>query len=139
MARWQRQVHMPAPEKPEDTDLNTYLKKSELGWYSVLFDSGRADPQRIIILKGEGFQYLRLAKTWIMEGTFQIVPKLFYQLYTIHVDHFAGVFPVLFALLPNKSSATYEKLFHAIRDELEAIPFRLDLDEGPKPKSIVID
>ncbi|GAV01021.1 hypothetical protein RvY_11797-2 [Ramazzottius varieornatus] len=138
-ARWQRQVHMPAPEKPEDIDLNTYLEKSEVGWDSVLFDSERADPQRIIILKGEVFQDLRLAKTWIMDDTFQIVPKLFHQLYTIHFDHSCGLFPVLFTLLPDKSSATYERLFRAIPGELEAMPFRLDLEEGPKPKSIVID
>ncbi|GAU90515.1 hypothetical protein RvY_02921 [Ramazzottius varieornatus] len=74
-----------------------------------------------------------------MDGTFQIVPKLFHQLYTIHVEHFGGVFPVIFALLPNKSSATNERLFRGIRDELEAMPFRLDLGEGPKPKNIVVD
>ncbi|GAU92460.1 hypothetical protein RvY_04538 [Ramazzottius varieornatus] len=63
MACRQRQVQMPAPEKPEDIDLNIYLENSELGWDSVSFDSGRADSQRIIYLKGEDFQYLRLAKT----------------------------------------------------------------------------
>ncbi|GAU92459.1 hypothetical protein RvY_04537 [Ramazzottius varieornatus] len=52
---------------------------------------------------------------------------------------------VLFALRPNKSSATYERLVRAVRavravrDELEAMPFRLDLDEGLKPMSIVTD
>ncbi|GAV02807.1 hypothetical protein RvY_13327 [Ramazzottius varieornatus] len=46
---------------------------------------------------------------------------------------------MLFALLRNKSSVTYGRLFRAIRDELKAMPFRLDLDEGPKRKSIVID
>ncbi|GAU94356.1 hypothetical protein RvY_06145 [Ramazzottius varieornatus] len=35
------------------------------------------------------------------------------------------------------NSAIYERLFRGIRDELEAMAFRFDLDEGPKPKNIV--
>ena len=141
VVRWQRKVQLPTPTRREDIDLEAYLAKSELGKESVLYDSGRMDSKRIIILKAEDFRYLRDADTWIMDGTFRMVPSLFMQLYTIHVDFFGGVFPVLFALLPDKTTETYERLFREVRTALESMPFKSSGDLGGrlKPNYIVID
>ena len=52
-----------------------------------------------------------------IDGTFKSVNKeLFYQLYTVHFESNGGVFPVFYALLPNKQKGTYEKLFRKIED-----------------------
>ena len=139
MVRRQRKIQMPVPTQREDIDLESYLEKSELGKDCVLFDSGNLDPNRIIVFKAEDFKYLHEATTWIMDGTFLICPQLFMQLYTIHVELFGGVFPVLFALLPNKTTLIYERLFRVIREVLESMPFKTDKDSIPKPQYIVVD
>ena len=139
MVRRQRETHMPVPTRLEDIDLESYFGKSELGSECVLYDSGSSDPNRIIVFKAEDFRYLHEAATWIMDGTFSICPPLFLQLYTIHVELFGGVFPVLFALLPNKTTSTYERLFREIRHVLESIPFTANGGHLPKPENIIID
>ena len=130
---------MPVPTRLEDIDLESYFGKSELGSECVLYDSGSSDPNRIIVFKAEDFRYLHEAATWIMDGTFSICPPLFLQLYTIHVELFGGVSPVLFALLPNKTTSTYERLFREIRYVLESMPFTANAVPSPKPENIIVD
>jgi len=45
-----------------------------------------------------------------MDGTFKSSPKIFLQLYTIHFIYFDVVFPGMYALLPNKSETTYNRM-----------------------------
>lgn len=57
------------------------------------------------------------------DGTFKCCPKPFYQLYSIHGDigstvETTNVMPLIFALLPNKSQATYNILFNLIKSAL---------------------
>lgn len=48
---------------------------------------------------------------------FDCIPNnLFGQLYIIHVKQFNIVFPVVYALLPNKSKNTYKKLLQVIKE-----------------------
>ena len=51
------------------------------------------------------------------DGTFFVVPKLFYQLYTLHVYNDGQYLPVLFALLPDKSAETYYLLIHKVYEQ----------------------
>ena len=139
MVRRQRETQMPVPTRLEDIDLDSYFQKSELGSECVLYDSGSSDPNRIIVFKAEDFRYLHQAATWIMDGTFSICPPLSLQLYSIHVELFGIVFPILFALLPNKTTSTYERLFRVIRHVLESMPFTANGAHLPKPENIIVD
>ena len=47
---------------------------------------------------------------WFVDGTFSIVPSLFYQLFVVFAQRYDAVHPVIYALLPNKTSATYRQL-----------------------------
>ncbi|GLV37474.1 hypothetical protein CBL_10560 [Carabus blaptoides fortunei] len=60
---------------------------------------------------------LRGSNVWIgiPDGTLKIVPSLFFQLYTIHFQFDGGCNPVgLYCLLPDKSLATYNRLFDEV-------------------------
>jgi len=54
----------------------------------------------------------------VCDSTFEMAPQSAYQVYTIHgYVHDEGV-PLLWALLPNKTTASYTELFTAVRNAL---------------------
>ena len=54
------------------------------------------------------------------DGTFEMCPDTAYQLYTMHGFHHGESMPLVWALLPNKTTATYVEMFTAVRDALVA-------------------
>jgi len=54
----------------------------------------------------------------VCDGTFEMCPDTAYQLYTMHGSHHGEHMPLVWALLPNKSNATYVEMFSAVRDAL---------------------
>jgi hypothetical protein len=61
-----------------------------------------------------GLQVLLDAEDWFCDGTFKTVPQLYTQLFTVHALIQHQVIPCIYALLPNKTQRTYEKLLHAL-------------------------
>jgi len=59
---------------------------------------------------------MKIASKAFSDGTFSVVPKLFYQLYTLHVEVQQLVLPVAYFLLPNKRKATYESALRKINE-----------------------
>ena len=49
-----------------------------------------------------------------MDGTFKVVPEIFYQLYIIHSIYRHHVVPVIYALLRRKNIATYKNLINEV-------------------------
>ncbi len=47
---------------------------------------------------------LQRRKIWYGDGTFKLAPKLFCQIYSLHVEEFNNVIPCVYSLLPDKSS-----------------------------------
>ena len=95
----------------------------------LLFDSG-PDEDRILIFGTQStLQKLQESEAWFCDGTFKVVPSIFYQLFTIHGLMHGHVVPCVFALLPNKRQDTYERLFQALRE----------LQDGLSPRSVMID
>lgn len=85
------------------------------------------------------FKLMCQAEIIYMDGTFKSVPSIFYQLYTLHcpMGRENQIFPVVYALLPNKTHATYRRLFQLIKQRahdlgLEFNPklFQLDYEIG---------
>ena len=52
----------------------------------VLRDTGPDDNERIIMLGDQNLaRTLDQSDLWLVDGTFKVVPELFFQLYTVHV------------------------------------------------------
>ena len=61
------------------------------------------DPERILVLGDrELLQVLENEDVWLGDGTFAVVPTVFFQLYTIHVKIGNNYPPCVYFLLPNK-------------------------------------
>jgi len=82
----------------------------------VLYDSGPGD-NRIILLGCEQLlDGLARADVWLADGTFKVVPTVFFQLYSIHFCFRDGANPAgLYCLLTSKTAVTYERVLDELR------------------------
>jgi len=106
----------PLPTARATIELPDEYKKLPTGENFLLFDSGVGDINRILIF-GTDITSSLLAQSpnWFMDGTFAIVPELFFQLYTVHALIGGDVISCLYFLLPNKTTETYERVFMEIK------------------------
>ncbi|XP_003738220.1 uncharacterized protein LOC100898192 [Galendromus occidentalis] len=95
----------------------------------LLADSGPELDRILIFGRSRNIEELRYSKMWFVDGTFSIVPPLFYQVYVILAEMNQTVHPFLYVLLPNKSGSTYTRMFTMIRS----------LDESIEPETISCD
>ena len=68
-----------------------------------------------------------------MDGTFQIAPRLFYQVFTIHVFKHGQRFPLVYCLLPGKSRDMYNRCISILKEEAQDNGLQLH------PHEIVLD
>lgn len=96
----------------------------------MLFDSGPGEDRLIILGSNLLLDGLARADLWLADGTFKVVPSIFFQLYTIHFEFVPGINPVgLYCLLTNKNRATYDRLLQEIK---RLIP-------TANPKKVLVD
>lgn len=82
----------------------------------ILYDSGPGDDRMLLIGCPELLDGLARANTWIADGTFKVVPSVFFQLYSIHFNFADGVNPAgVYCLLINKTTETYRRLLDQLR------------------------
>lgn len=78
-------------------------------------DRDEAGNRIIVFATDANLQRLCASSTVFSDGTFYSCTSLFAQLYTLHADVDGTVFPLVFALLPNKTEATYRRLFSLLK------------------------
>ena len=54
--------------------------------------------------------------TVFMDGTFDVVPTIFAQLYTLHGFYKGQMLPLAYFLLPDKEASTYVRMFNLLRE-----------------------
>jgi hypothetical protein len=90
------------------------------GQQFFLDDSGKDDEDRVMVFATqENLQMLRRYPEWFIDGTFEICPKLFKQLFTFQIVVNGFNLPLIYALLPNKQTETYKKLFQMVQFHLK--------------------
>ena len=88
----------------------------------LLYDSG-PEPQRILIFGTQrNLDMLQASQCWLADGTFKTAPNLFAQVYVLHALRGGPeplkdghLLPSLFILLPNKTQATYTRMWQQIQ------------------------
>ena len=92
---------------------------------------GGENSERIIIFcSSEQQNVLKSATYWVADGTFDVVNKtLFYQLFIITAVTATGItVPCCFALLPNKETSSYQRVFQYLKDVNVTPPGSLKTD-----------
>ena len=81
----------------------------------LLADSGNDDDERIFIFATENnLKLLTGSSEWYVDGTFEVAPLLYKQMYNIAGEISGKILPLLYSLLPNKKETTYLKLFNLL-------------------------
>lgn len=92
-------------------------------------DSRKNDKNRIIFFTtDENLKLLSTNNDWYMDGTFDISPTIFKQVFSIHINFRGTTLPMLYALLPNKKQTTYKKLFKMILKLITKKPNSVNCD-----------
>ena len=64
------------------------------------FDSGPIDQRILIFSTNTQLKTLQNANYIYLDGTFKVLPELYFQLYTVHVTYLNHILPAVYALLP---------------------------------------
>ena len=121
----QRVHQLAAPAQPtslEQLVLPAAYQQTAKGEQFLLYDSG-PETQRILIFGTQrNLEMLQLTEYWMADGTFKTAPPLFSQVYVVHALRGGAqllrdghLLPSLFVLLPNKTEATYRRMWEQIR------------------------
>lgn len=84
----------------------------------------------LVFVTDEMLRKLCSADELFCDGTFKTCPKQFHQLYTIHCKILGEFFPVVFALLPDKTQRTYENLLSILKGNYQIDPASSNLFSG---------
>ena len=74
----------------------------------------------------ENLRLLCEVDTIYVDGTFRTCPTLFYQIFSLHGFKNGKQFPLVYALLPDKTRQTYSRLFELVKQKV--VSFGLSLD-----------
>ncbi|KAG7165673.1 putative MULE transposase domain-containing protein 4 [Homarus americanus] len=100
----------------------------------LLYDNGQNANNRLLVFgTSDGLRLLACADTLYMDGNFAMAPNIFKQIYVIRVPFGDTAVTSVYALLPNKTRATYEELLQAIVDKCA------DLNYSIPVKTVVTD
>lgn len=98
--------------------------------YDGFVHSNEDDENKMLIFGTlESLEALKSSKHWYCDGTFDVAPDNFYQLYTVHGISNEKIFPCLYALFTNKRQCMYEDFFNLVKE----------FCEGRTPESITFD
>jgi hypothetical protein len=108
------------PALPKDytdlVDLPEHFKRTSDGGF-FLIDNAEVNDQgerMLVFASNAGLKMLQKSKSWSADGTFDVVPSPFCQLYSVMSELDGYSYPCLFSLLPNKRGATYRALMETI-------------------------
>ena len=90
---------------------------------------GKADNERILIFRDATMKnLLSLSNTWLVNGTFELSPGIFYQNFTMHVELHGFASPCVYVLLPNKTVKTYDRMIELLSEATDPNPSKVLAD-----------
>ena len=113
MYRSRRSRLPPLPQSREDVIIEGRWQKTLSGEQFLL----RQEDDIHVFATTESLHLLAVAEAIYVDGTFEICPRLFYQVFTINVFVHGQQFPLVYGLLPGKSRETYNKFFMVVKEE----------------------
>lgn len=84
------------PKTLKELELPEDFKKTTKGKDFLIFDNGAVDDRMLVFGTKKNLEFLSECPSIYMDGTFDVAPPLFQQVYTIHgMEHFRKIFDFL--------------------------------------------
>lgn len=113
-----------------DISIPETLQRTIRGSNFLLWDSGAGDDNRVLVFgTTDNLSLLEQHDHWFIDGTFKVSPRIFYQVFSIHALINNSAYPLIYALLPDKTAQGYERTLRKIKE----------LRPSLKPASIMSD
>ena len=117
----QRRTMMPVlPQTLQDVDLQGPWSQTHDGKRFLLFSDGDAD-KMVVFSTEDQLRLLQEADTIYMDGTFTCCPQLWNQLYSLHARKDDQTYPLVYALLPDRQTTTYVRLFENLKTHVHRL------------------
>ncbi|XP_046564156.1 uncharacterized protein LOC124272958 [Haliotis rubra] len=114
-----RSTFPPIPSSRREIVIPDEFKTTNAGEPFVIINDG--DDDKILgMTTTVNMQHLCAAEVVYGDGTFYVSPSLFLQLYTLHAMVGGQMFPLVFFLLPDKATVTYDRAFRLLKEAVEA-------------------
>lgn len=110
----------PLPQTLEECTVTPPYDVSLSGEAFLQLDSRENNNRILVFYTKDGLNHLCRSRTIFCDGTFKSVPRLFYQLYTVHGKINDLVFPLIYCLCTRKDEATYTLIFEHLKNAAEA-------------------
>ena len=106
------------PKSIEEFKLEGPWTQTKNGDNFILANDGSSD--RILLIgTDDNLRKCCAAQKVFCDGAFYSSPRFFMQIYTLHGFVDVQMFPLVFALLTNKSQATYNRMFRLFKEAAE--------------------
>ena len=115
----------PLPSSRANICLEGEWTKTASGDDFLIADDGD-DDKVLIFATDDNIRQLCRADTVYGDGTFQTCPRLFYEIFTLHIFCHGKQHPVLYALLPNKRRDTYQRMLTLVKQKATSLGTVLD-------------
>jgi len=113
----QRHRLMPAlPQTRGDIVIPELYSKTTTGEQFLLFQS--ANNNIIIFCSPSNLGHLSRADTISMDGTFDAVPALYAQMFSLHAFEHGKLLPLAYCLLSSKARTSYAEVFQILKDKV---------------------
>ena len=110
------------------------LKNNTLSGERFLLCDDRDADKIVMFATQENLKLLSEANSIYMDGTFEVCPSMFYQLYTINAFIHGKQFPLLYALLPAKSREVYNRMFMLLKESMQNFGIQII-----NPQNVIFD
>ena len=118
--QWEKAINRPPlPESAEILELNEHYSTTLNAEPFVLLDEiFRGD--RLLIFASNFFLFLLFAADIVCcDGTFQTVPSIFNQLYTLNFFYYGKLLPAVYVLTKRRTALVYQRVFSILHREAE--------------------
>lgn len=109
--------------------LNETNTKTQRGENFLLYDNEDDDDRLLIFGTQQNLRVLKESTAFHCDGTFDVTPPGFLQVYTVHGRYKSHLVPLIYVLAPNKKQITYDVIFEKL----------LDHEPLLQPKRVMID
>ncbi|KRY09245.1 hypothetical protein T12_12274 [Trichinella patagoniensis] len=114
------------PSHRRDLQIPFPFRTTKAGDDFLLWQS--ASRHILVFATGYNIRLLAAMQTWVMDGTFKIVPQWYQQLFTIHAIVAGKLVPAVYCLCTGKDIATYGFIFQALIDKAAVLEVDLNPD-----------